>query len=84
VVVRRMIGLASDPNASPGVRSRVDGALRSLRQRLDRDAFLAGEIQRFLERPVTDPARLPAPPEPPPGQPIGSDSLGLSDCSWGG
>lgn len=89
VVVRRMIGLASDPNASPGVRSRVDGALRSLRQRLDgrsgpEDAFLAGEIQRFLERPLTDPARLPAPPEPPPGQPIGSAPLGLSECSWGG
>ncbi|MEA2562642.1 MAG: hypothetical protein QOH06_4146 [Acidobacteriota bacterium] len=88
VVVRRMIGLAGDPNASPGVRSRVDGALRSLRQRLDgKDAFLAAEIERFLERPVGDPARLPAPPEPPPGQPIGSATFGLSglsDCSWGG
>ena len=86
VVVRRMIGLASDPNASPGVRSRVDSSLRSLRQRLDgKDAFLAGEIQRFLERPLTDAARLPAPPDPPPGQPIGSsESYELSDCSWAG
>ena len=85
VVVRRMIGLANDSNASPGVRSRVDGALRSLRQHLDgKDAFLAGEIQRFLERPIGDPARLPTPPEAPPGQPIGSDPLGLGDCSWGG
>lgn len=85
VVVRRMIGLAGDPNASPGVRSRVDGSLRELRQRLEgKDAFLAGEIQRFLDRPLTDPARMPAPPEPPPGQPIGSAPLGLSDCSWAG
>jgi len=89
VVVRRMIGLSSDPAASAGVRSRVDGALRSLRHQLetkgtDPDAFLAGEIARYLERPLGDPAKLPAPPEPPPGQPIGSDSLGLSGCSWGG
>ncbi len=87
VVVRRMIGLSSDPASSPAVRSRVDGTLRSLRQRLAgtdaHGAFLAGEIQRYLERPLGPPedtARLPAPPEPPPGQPIG----GLSGCSWGG
>jgi hypothetical protein len=88
VVVRRMIGLSSDPAASAGVRSRVDGTLRLLRQRLDgkeaHGAFLAGEIQRYLERPLGDPARLPTPPEPPPGQPIGSAPFGSSDCSWGG
>ncbi|MFL6292247.1 MAG: zinc-dependent metalloprotease [Thermoanaerobaculia bacterium] len=93
VVVRRMIGLSGDPAASAGVRSRVDGALRSLRDRMEtkgtdpesaHQAFLAGEIGRYLERPIGDPAKLPAPPEPPPGQPIGSDSLGLSGCSWGG
>jgi len=86
VVVRRMIGLSSDPAASAGVRSRVDGTLRSLRSQLDTKstdahrAFLAGEIDRYLERPMGDPTRLPAPPAPPPGQPIG----GSSDCSWGG
>ena len=93
VVVRRMIGLSSNPVAAPGVRSRVDGELRSLRGRLetakggDAEAshrtFLAQEIGRYLERPVSDPARLPAPPEPPPGQPIGSGPMGLSGCSWG-
>jgi hypothetical protein len=91
VVVRRLIGLAGDPEASAGVRSRAEGALRALRNRLGAEdahrAFLAGEIGRFLERPIGPPgdtARLPAPPEPPPGQPIGSATLGLSDCSWGG
>ena len=94
VVVRRMIGLSSDPAASAGVRSRVDGALRSLRDRFEEAkgksvetahrAFLAGEIDRYLERPMGDPARLPAPPAPPPGQPIGSAPFGLRDCSWGG
>ncbi|HWM91751.1 MAG TPA: zinc-dependent metalloprotease [Thermoanaerobaculia bacterium] len=97
VVVRRMIGLSSNPAAAPGVRSRVDGELRSLRDRLgspkDGDAaaahraFLAQEIGRYLERPEVDPARRPVPPPAPPGQPIGSNGpefMGLSGCSWGG
>lgn len=103
VVVRRMIGLSGDPDASPGVRSRVDGDLRALRQRLEsavnkvaRDsddpdaaqgAFLAQEIDRYLDRPDVNPATRPAPPPAPPGQPIGmpADSpQGLSGCSWEG
>ena len=100
VVVRRLIGLSGDPAASPGVRSRVDGELRALRERLEpalnkvaRDtddpearqrAFLAQEIDRYLDRPDVNPAARPAPPPPPPGQPIGTPPEGLSGCSWGG
>jgi hypothetical protein len=108
VVVRRMIGLSSDPGASSGVRSRVDGELRALRQRLEpatapktraargsddpdasQQAFLAQEIDRYLERPDVNPAARPAPPEAPPGQPIGTTEEmaipeGLSGCSWEG
>jgi len=98
VTVRRMIGLSSDAKASPMVRARVDAALRSLGRRLEpatgpeaaQRAFLAAEIRRYLERPEGDPARRPEPPEPPPGQPIGTAPMGfdlisipegLSGCS---
>jgi hypothetical protein len=94
VAVRRMIGLSSDPAASPGIRSRVDGELRSLRKRLDAakdGAFLAQEISRYLDRPDVNPAASPVPPAPPPGQPIGTTEIpeislpeGLSGCSWEG
>lgn len=99
VVVRRLIGLASDPQAAPGVRSRVDAQLRSLAGRLGKGggddpegaqrAFLAHEIERYLDRRgVEETARRPEPPPPPPGQPIGmpdSSLLGeMDDCSWGG
>jgi hypothetical protein len=103
VTVRRMIGLSADPDASPLVRARLDGTLRELAQRLDtpagrsgsgpeaeQRAFLSAEINRYLRRPEGDPAKRPAPPEPPPGQPIGMgpDGVapmalpeGLSGCS---
>jgi hypothetical protein len=102
VTVRRMIGLSSDPKASPMVRARVDAALRTLGGRLRpasasgpeaaQRAFLAAEIRRYLERPEGDTARRPEPPEPPPGQPIGTAPFGanqemnlpegLSACSF--
>jgi hypothetical protein len=104
VVVRRLIGLSSDPAASSGVRSRVDGELLALRQRLEpatapktripargsenpdavQRAFLAQEIDRYLEHPDVNPATRPAPPPAPPGQPIGTPPEGLSGCSWEG
>ena len=100
VVVRRLIGLSSDPQAAPGVRSRVDAELRSLAGRLGKGgapqgaeganhAFLAREIERHLDRRgVEEAAKRPEPPPPPPGQPIGmpDSSLlgGMDDCSWGG
>jgi len=99
VVVRRLIGLSSDPQAAPGVRSRVDAELQSLARTLGRAAgddaegahraFLAREIGRYLDRQGQgDPARLPEPPAPPPGQPIGMMDPGFLDgwngCSWGG
>ena len=98
VVVRRLIGLASDPQAAPGVRSRVESALRSLGRKLAgagasdsaeaaQRTFLAGEISRYLQRSQADAAKRPEPIQPPPGQPIGgADSLpeDLGGCSWGG
>lgn len=82
VVVRRMIGLSSNPDAPATVRARVDGELRELRKALepsgrredgeaDHRAFLAQEIGRYLDRPDADPRRRPEPPPAPPGQPIG-------------
>ena len=85
VVVRRMLGLASDPQAAPGVRSRVESALRSLGRTLSvsgipgaedpaessHRAFLVGEISRYLQRKHADTAKRPEPLQPPPGQPIG-------------
>jgi hypothetical protein len=97
VVVRRLIGLADDPKASAAVRARVEEALRGIGRRpvvregsssgVDPDtaqqAFLAGEITRYLNRPDRDPSKRPEPPPAPPGQPIGSTPDGLSGCSWG-
>jgi hypothetical protein len=97
VVVRRLIGLASDPQAAPGVRSRVEGALRSLGKKLAvasnpgdsaeaaQRTFLAGEISRYLQRANADTGKRPEPIQPPPGQPIGSAdflSENLGGCSW--
>jgi Met-zincin/Domain of unknown function (DUF5117) len=99
VVVRRLIGLSGDPEAAPGVRSRVDAELQSLAKSLGRGAgddseaahraFLAREIDRYLDRlGPDDPAKRPEPPPPPPGQPIGMPDPGYLDqwdaCSWGG
>ncbi len=91
VVVRRLIGLAGDPEAAPGVRSRVEGELRNLGRNLASgpgDAaeaahrvFLAGEVNRYLDRRQDDAPKRPEPLQPPPGQPIGgAETLGA--CSW--
>jgi hypothetical protein len=95
VVVRRLIGLSSHPQAAPGVRSRVDARLATLRRTLERGAsgdgedaaqraFLAREIGRYLDRAEQqETAKRPEPPAPPPGQPIGmTEPEGLSGCSW--
>ena len=100
VLVRRLIDLARDPQAAPGVRSRVDAELSSLAGRLGKKegsgaeaahrAFLAREIDRHLDRRGTaeGAAKRPEPPPAPPGQPIGmpDDGMlgGLEGCSWGG
>jgi hypothetical protein len=99
VLVKRLIDLSRDPQAAPGVRSRVSSELSSLAGRLGKKegsgaeaahrAFLAREIERYLDRRgVEDAAKQPAPPAPPPGQPIGMPDSGLlgglEDCSWGG
>ncbi len=93
VVVRRLIGLADDREASSGVRSRVEGTLRSLRGRLapaapgaqtsdpeaEQHAFLSAEITHALERTDRDPSKRPLPPPAPPGQPIGEAPLFLQE-----
>ncbi|HEY4596980.1 MAG TPA: zinc-dependent metalloprotease [Thermoanaerobaculia bacterium] len=95
VLVRRLIDLSRDPQAAPGVRSRVDAELGSLAGRLGKQegsgaeaahrAFLTREIDRYLDRRGTeDAAKRPEPPAAPPGQPIGMPDDGLEDCSWGG
>jgi hypothetical protein len=96
-VVHGMIRLASDPQATAGVRARVDAHLRLLGRRLRAGgspdaadaaarAYLAAEIGRHLDR--RDDQRIqPAEPlPPPPGQPIGSPgaTANLGGCSWGG
>lgn len=97
VVVRELIGLSGDPNATPGVRARVDAELEALAKKLGRGSgddpesanrsFLAREIGRHLDREApADPAKRPVAPMPPPGQPIGMPDGGedLEGCSWGG
>jgi hypothetical protein len=93
VVLRRLIGLANDPRASAGVRSRVEGALRELRSHVDPGSpaviagdpdiaqrlYVVGEITRYLNRPDQDPAKRPEPPPAPPGQPIGEAPMGWSE-----
>lgn len=95
VVVRRLIGLAADPQASPGVRGRAEEEMRGIAGKLVRRgsddfatsahlAFLSREIGRHLERRIQeDPAKRPEPPAPPPGQPIGMGEASLVEgCSW--
>ncbi|HYG63402.1 MAG TPA: zinc-dependent metalloprotease [Thermoanaerobaculia bacterium] len=97
VVVRRLIDLSANANASPGVRARVDAQLAALARRpgpndaLAHREFLAREIGRYLDRRAQEATARPAPPEAPPGQPIGMpdpawapESLPepLAGCSW--
>ncbi|HEV8578290.1 MAG TPA: zinc-dependent metalloprotease [Thermoanaerobaculia bacterium] len=96
VVVRRLIGLSSDPQAAPAARARVDAELRTLSQSLARTdsgaaaesahrAFLGREIERYFGRLAQeDAARRPEPLPPPPGQPIGMEDGSFLDdgCSW--
>ena len=90
VVVRGLIRLSSDADASPTVRARVDAQLAALRLRLHgvgvgeegaQRAFLAAEIGRYLDRKTDNPEKLPEPLPAPPGQPIGSPlgTLGETD-----
>ncbi len=81
--VRSLVDLASDARSTPAVRARVEGALGRLQARLgkaqgaeeqaaaEQRAYLAREIGRFLDRQSRSAGPLPAPAEPPPGDPIG-------------
>jgi hypothetical protein len=84
LVVTRLIGLASDEAADPGVRAVASHALASIAHRIETASGERGappigdphawavalEIRRFLNRP--DPAHQRAAPSPsPPGDPIG-------------
>lgn len=98
VAVRRLIGLAGNPSAPSGVRSRVEAALSNLARRpiagsepaeeRAHFAHLVREIERFFRRAeVLDRSGDPVP-EIPPGQPIGSPGWGmpesLAGCSLDG
>lgn len=91
VVVDGMLRLAADPEASPLVRGRVEGALRRLSLQLAGQMgggpevahahYLKRSIQRYLDRERVDeapypPAAAPLPPGSPIGSPLGSSSIG--------
>jgi hypothetical protein len=95
VVVRRMMDLSADAQSSPGVRARVDSRLAALARTWNGPAgdsgeaahrsFLAREIERHLGRQRQEaPAERTAPPEPPPGQPIGMPDLEWTPETLGG
>jgi Met-zincin/Domain of unknown function (DUF5117) len=96
VVAFGLTDLAAEPAATPGVRERVEAALRRLADSLRgapgageeegaHRAYLAGEIGRFLDRRSMDSRPHPAPPEAPPGSPIGTVPAGpLGGCSQDG
>jgi hypothetical protein len=73
-LVDRLITLAGQA-ANPAVRAVASASLRQLRTRTQNassahEQLIAGDIERFLERPM-DAVRPIAPPAPPPGAPIG-------------
>jgi hypothetical protein len=86
-VARRMLVAAAQPQQSPESRAALEDALRRLAGTLaDADdrafrAMLAGDIQRWLARPATPAGAGPAPPDLPPGPPIGG-AWAAEDCAW--
>ena len=82
VALYHLMTLASNANAPEPVKAIAFAKLRGLRQSLEGSAaadpqmqalreFAAAQIKRFEENPKE--VNVPAPAEPPPGQPIGSD-----------
>ncbi|HSP34495.1 MAG TPA: zinc-dependent metalloprotease [Thermoanaerobaculia bacterium] len=73
LLVTRLMDLASNENADPGVRATATDSLRSIRSQIaDKTTERAtrDDIDRFLDRPAQP--RKPTPPPPvPPGPPIG-------------
>ncbi len=81
-VVEGLIALSAHPGATDEVRAATDGALRSLRARIEEvraaagegqhhDALLSERIGRYLDRQIRDLPGEPASPPAPPGSPIG-------------
>jgi hypothetical protein len=97
VTVRRLLAAAALPAQTTGVRAALEAALRKLGGNLVKDsgkgddtdralrATLASDIARYLARPAFPPvASAPAPgapPDLPPGPPIGAWSTD-DDCEW--
>jgi hypothetical protein len=88
VTVEALLDLAGDDASSPAVRARAEAVLSDLAAALWQDpgadgaaqahrTWLARSIDRWLtrQRPDTTPV-VPAPPEAPPGSPIGAPSVG--------
>lgn len=94
VVVDRLITLGLNDTAAASVRARAEGALRTLADDLSGPSVeppemaLAARIQRYLDRSAAAEIASIAPPEIPPGSPIGEQpALGgaafRDDCSMG-
>ena len=96
LTVRRLLAAASQPAQITAVRAALEATLRRLAVDLAHDArtgepadqelraTLAGDIQRWFARPAPagPPAALGAPPELPPGPPIGGADA-ADECEWG-
>jgi hypothetical protein len=91
VVVSRLIALAGDSRATPGVRARVRAALSGLLgslsgnrppDRIDKAhaAMLIADIDRFLRQPFEPTAPPAGADPPPPGSPIGSGPPDFGQC----
>ncbi|MCG8463135.1 MAG: zinc-dependent metalloprotease, partial [Holophagales bacterium] len=77
-VVRRLIAAAGNPEATDGVRARLEAALGDALARLEAssgaaDRRSAREVRRFLERPASPFEAESKVAPPPPGSPIGQD-----------
>jgi hypothetical protein len=92
VLVDALLDRAADLSVPHQVRLRLHEQLLKIRRLREEPSpnrirnahlrLLRAEIERFLERKPPDPAGRPAPPQPPPGQPIGSAATDEDGCSF--
>jgi hypothetical protein len=90
---RRLLLAAAQPQQSPEARAALEGEVRRLASSLASGgaseaedkafrALLASDLQRWLARPAAPGTTGGAPPELPPGPPIGG-AWAEADCDWG-
>jgi len=91
---RRLLLAASQPQQSPDARAALEGALRRLASSLASGggseaedkafrAMLESDLERWFVRPAGTATPIAAPPDLPPGPPIGG-AWAEVDCEWGG